>query len=100
MRIGFLTALLLPAALLAEPQPLSMPSGLREFLERHCVSCHRTANAPAGLNLTSLPYDLEDINTFGGWVRIHDQVRDGAMPPHSTALLKPSGRSAFLKMVG
>ena len=77
-----------------------MPPGLRDFLDKNCVSCHRTANAPAGLDLTSLPYDLEDINTFSRWVRIHDQVRDGAMPPGGPALLKPSDRSAFLKMVG
>ena len=99
-RLGFLTALFLLGALFAEPRPSSMPPGLRDFLDRNCVSCHRTANAPAGLDLTALPYDLEDISTFSRWVRIHDQVRDGAMPPGGDIVLKPSDRSAFLRIVG
>src|SRR5258706_12036561 len=92
-RLRFLTALLLPAALFAEPRSSSMPPGLREFLDKNCVSCHRSVNAPAGLDLTSLPFDLEDNNTFSRWVRIHDQVREGAMPPIA---LNQSDRSAFL----
>jgi hypothetical protein len=98
-RLGLLTALLLPAALFAEPRRSSTPPGLRDFLDRNCVSCHRTANAPAGLDLTSLPFDLEDINTFSRWVRVHDQVRDGAMPPGGAIALNQSDRSAFLEMV-
>jgi uncharacterized protein DUF1592/uncharacterized protein DUF1588/uncharacterized protein DUF1585/uncharacterized protein DUF1587/uncharacterized protein DUF1595/cytochrome c len=97
-RLGSLTILFLPAALFAEPS--SMPPGLREFLDRNCVTCHSTAKAPAGLDLTSLPYDLGDINTFSRWVRIHDQVRDGAMPPRGALVLKPPDQSVFLRMVG
>lgn len=99
-RLGFLTALFLLGALFAEPRPSSMPPGLRDFLDRNCVSCHRTANAPEGLDLNSLQFDLEDLSTFSRWVRIHDQVRDGVMPPGGALALKPPDRSAFLKIVG
>jgi hypothetical protein len=39
------------------------------------------------------------VDTFGRWVRVHDAVRDGKMPPGGGSLIKPSDRAAFLNAI-
>jgi mono/diheme cytochrome c family protein len=99
------------AALLSANFPLSLsaaaakaaaapiPSDAKAFIDKNCAGCHRLANPPAGIDLTTLEFDLDDVNTFGQWVRIHDAVRDGKMPPVGGSLLKEPEREAFLKAI-
>jgi len=75
----------------------TVPADTRAFLDKNCIFCHRGGNAPGGLDLTSLAFNLNDVNNFGRWTRVHDQVRSGAMPP-GKALARPE-RDAFLKSV-
>lgn len=79
MRIS--TARLLALALSALPVRAAIP---RPFLERHCVECHDAEVKKAGLDLTALPAELEG-DTFAMWVKIHDRVRAGEMPPPKKA---------------
>jgi len=80
----------LPVAIGAEAE---LPPSARTFLQQNCSGCHRGAKAPAGLDLTALPFQPDDADTFSRWVRIHDAVRDGVMPPNA----KPARRDAFLE---
>ena len=56
----------------AEPAP---------FLARHCVECHGGTVKEGGLDLASLKTELKDLENFAKWVRIHDRVEKGEMPP-------------------
>jgi hypothetical protein len=76
-----------------------MPPDARVFIDKNCVGCHRPANPPAGIDLTTLPFQLDDVNTFGLWVRIHDAVRSGKMPLGGGNLSK-SDREAFVNTIG
>lgn len=76
-----------------------MPSTVKVFITKNCASCHHPPNAPLGIDLTALTFNLSDVDTFGRWVRIHDAVRDGKMPPGRRALLKDADRQAFLNAV-
>ena len=76
-----------------------MPSDAKAFIDKTCIGCHRSPNAPAGLDLTLLAFDLTDAHTFETWVRIHDAVRDGAMPPVGKNAVKPAEREAFLRTI-
>src|SRR4051812_35646313 len=58
-----------------------IPSDAKAFVDRNCAGCHRSANAPAGIDLTSLPFNLSDTETYSRWVRVYDAVRSGQMPP-------------------
>ena len=58
-----------------------LPSTARAFIESNCTACHRPSNPPAGIQLTSLAFSLDDVDTFGRWVRVHDAVQVGKMPP-------------------
>jgi hypothetical protein len=84
------------AALLAASGPLfGLPPEARAFLDRNCVSCHRGATPPAGIDLSKLAFNLDDPHTFGLWVRVHDAVRSGAMPPGAHKL----DAALFLKAI-
>jgi hypothetical protein len=58
------------------------PGGpLEPFLERHCYDCHSGAEPEAGLDLAVLSRDLADPATLRRFVRIHDRIAKGEMPP-------------------
>ena len=59
----------------------SRPVLVSQFIQQHCLECHDGADAEAGLDLSSLTFDLNRRNVFDRWVLIHDRVRDGEMPP-------------------
>lgn len=80
---------------------LSASTGLaspaRSFLDKNCVGCHSGANPPMGVDLAKIDLNLNDTHTFNRWVRIHDVVRNGQMPPGGK--LPPDAKAAFLKSV-
>lgn len=63
----------------------SAESPISPFTQKHCLDCHSKENPKADLNLETLSYDLTDPKTFARWVKIHDRVRAGEMPPKSEA---------------
>jgi cytochrome c553 len=67
------------------------------FLEAHCYDCHDAETKKGGLDLTALPFYLDDPKTFTLWVKVHDRTRDGEMPPKKSARPEPAARDAFLK---
>ncbi len=46
-----------------------------------CIECHDKDTAKGGLDLTALDFDLADRENRERWVRIHDRVEKGEMPP-------------------
>jgi mono/diheme cytochrome c family protein len=77
----------------------SVPPTVKAFIAKNCTACHRPPSPPLGIDLTTLTFDLNDVDTFGRWVRIHDAVRDGKMPPGGRNLLKEADRAAFVSAV-
>src|SRR4051812_8604705 len=79
MKLSPTLLLLLCAAL-----PLAASEPMRPgepFLEKYCYDCHDEESKKGGLDLTALPFYLDDPKTFTAWVKVHDRVRDGEMPP-------------------
>jgi Protein of unknown function (DUF1592)/Protein of unknown function (DUF1588)/Protein of unknown function (DUF1587)/Protein of unknown function (DUF1585)/Protein of unknown function (DUF1595)/Planctomycete cytochrome C len=58
-----------------------LPAPVQGFVTKQCVSCHDADTHKGGLDFTALKTDLKDPATFTRWVRIHDRVRAGEMPP-------------------
>ncbi|HZE98076.1 MAG TPA: DUF1592 domain-containing protein [Planctomycetota bacterium] len=71
----------------------------RPFLEKHCLECHDKDNAKGGLNLDGLKLDPQDLKNFAVWVKVHDRVHDGEMPPDKKAKPARADVDAFLKSV-
>lgn len=91
--ISFLTNLS-PAA--SRAPSTQVPSAVKEFIDNHCAACHHPSNPPAGIDLTTLSFNLDDVETFNRWVRVHDAVRDGKMPPGGKNAIPQSDRTAFV----
>jgi hypothetical protein len=51
------------------------------FTDRHCSSCHNDVDKEGGLDLTSVTYSPENADNFLLWVKVHDRVQAGEMPP-------------------
>ena len=75
-----------------------LPPKAVAFLEKHCASCH-DATAEGKLDLSLLKFDLEDRKTFGEWVKVHDRVRDGEMPPKTETQPDAAARAEFLQAI-
>ncbi|MGE0885145.1 MAG: DUF1592 domain-containing protein [Blastocatellales bacterium] len=69
----------------------------RAFLETHCFACHNGTAKKGGLDLTALKDDFDDPAIFAKWVKVHDRVRDGEMPPKVMDQPGDAERAAFLK---
>lgn len=68
--------------LIASTTPaLSANPGLPTFLEAHCHSCHDATTKKGGLDLTSLKLDLAQPDNFTTWLKVHDRIESGEMPP-------------------
>ena len=51
------------------------------FLKTHCQECHNDDTKEGGLDLTALKLELSQPDNFARWVKIHDRIRSGEMPP-------------------
>jgi Protein of unknown function (DUF1592)/Protein of unknown function (DUF1588)/Protein of unknown function (DUF1587)/Protein of unknown function (DUF1585)/Protein of unknown function (DUF1595)/Planctomycete cytochrome C len=73
-----------------------LPTAASPFFEQHCIECHDAETKKGGLDLTALGTKLDAPSKLATWVKIHDRVRDGEMPPAEQE--RPAGAdvAAFL----
>ena len=74
----------------------AMPPTLHTYLNRNCLPCHNKTNASGGLNLASAAFRPADPRNFDFWVKAHDRVAAGEMPPKNFPQPAPASRQAFL----
>ncbi len=55
------------------------------FFEAHCTECHDADTKKGNLDLTSLKRDFADAENFARWVKVHDRIESGDMPPKKKA---------------
>jgi hypothetical protein len=56
-------------------------AAIKPFLQTHCYDCHGGGAAEGGLELDKLSADLTSASHLEKWIKIHDRVRSGEMPP-------------------
>src|SRR4029078_8245896 len=72
-------------AVLLAPHSLRSVSGAgptepdKAFITDHCAGCHNAKRGP--LDLTGLPFDPSDSANSAVWIKVHDRVKAGEMPP-------------------
>ncbi|MEI6713217.1 MAG: DUF1592 domain-containing protein [Verrucomicrobiota bacterium] len=69
------------------------------FLEEHCVECHDSSTKKGGLNLEALQFDSLDRKQFETWVRIHDRIANGEMPPKKQERPPEADRAKILRVL-
>ena len=85
---------------LAAALPLSAATapGAAAFTGKYCAGCHNGSAKMAGLDLTTLPFEPNDRANFTEWVKVHDRLQAGEMPPKAiTRRPDPAEQEAFLK---
>src|SRR5688572_14561120 len=78
---------------------LNGEADILDFTDRHCSSCHNDVDKEGGLDLTSLKYSPSDPENFHTWVKIHDRVQTGEMPPKEKKRPDAPELAAFVKNV-
>ena len=83
--------LVLASVLRAAPPPQAAA-----FIESYCANCHDDLEKKGGLDLTSLAYAPDDPANFQRWVKVHDRLEAGEMPPKGKKHPEPAERDAFV----
>jgi hypothetical protein len=91
-------------AFLAAPTSLLAQEGRRppltaQFIEKHCADCHDDTTRKAGLNLLELGYRPDDGANLAIWVRVHDRVKAGEMPPQRKPRPDPAELASFIRSI-
>ena len=73
-----------------------LPTSASSLLKQSCFECHNKETIEGGLDLTALSFELSDRAVRERWVRIHDRIEKGEMPPNADDLPKDS-RAALVK---
>lgn len=69
---------------------------LGSFFKDQCLRCHDAEKKRGGLDLEHIDMNLNDPDQFGRWVRIHDRVANGEMPPKKEARPDQQAARQFL----
>ncbi|MFN0107848.1 MAG: DUF1592 domain-containing protein [Blastocatellia bacterium] len=77
---------------------VSVPAQLDSLIEQNCRKCHDKDTLSGGLDLTTLSFDLADRSIREQWIRIHDRVEKGEMPPKA-AVFPAAQRAELLKLL-
>ena len=80
----FLLSIILPLAAVVAEEP-------RVFLEKHCYECHDKETKKGGLDLESLDSEKQQLDR---WIKIHDAVAEGEMPPAKKKIRPSAAESA------
>jgi hypothetical protein len=80
------------------PAIAQTPSALKTALDKTCLPCHSGPSAKGGLDLAALPFDLAARAARDRWVRVHDRIEKGEMPPKGVELA-PAARAAMLRQL-
>ena len=75
----------------------ALDPALSDFTDRYCSTCHNDVDREGGLDLTSLTYDPTDSASFSSWVKVHDRVKAGEMPPTEKKRPAATDLNAFVK---
>ena len=68
----------------------SIPPALNQVVEKHCMDCHDDETTKGGIDLFSLEWKLDDAHLAHTWVKVHDMLASGDMPPKKKSMRMPS----------
>ncbi len=74
----------------------SAADSINKFIESNCLDCHTGTDAEAGLDLKSVDLRFADATSRSVWIKVHDRVAAGEMPPSDHSELSAAERNEFL----
>ena len=79
--------------------PANAEETLPSYFKQHCHECHDAATHEGNLDLTSLKLDLVKADNFARWVKIHDRIKSGEMPPKKQPRPPEAEKVAAVKLL-
>lgn len=76
---------------------LCAPLYADDFFPNYCTDCHGKTTQEATLDLSTLPRDFSNPDHFRRWVKVHDRIAAGEMPPKDAEQPNAAERTAVLK---
>jgi len=74
--------IILTAAYFAGCSLAAVPfAGGNAFIQKNCAPCHNSSAPAARLDLAKLSFEPSNPDNFATWVKVHDRVSAGEMPP-------------------
>jgi len=61
--------------------PAKLPPKIHAVFEQHCYDCHDATEKKGGFDLDALKTNFADAENFARWVKVHDHIESGEMPP-------------------
>ena len=77
--------------------PTATGHGTSDFLEKYCLDCHDRETSKGGLDLSAILANRDGLTPYVTWVKIHDRVDSGEMPPKPKVRPEQEELQAFLK---
>src|SRR5690349_8439350 len=71
-------------------------TGADTFIQKNCAACHNSSAPAARLDLTKLTYEPANPDNFATWVKVHDRVAAGEMPPPPMPRPSADSRTQFV----
>lgn len=68
----------------------------QQFVQQYCVDCHSGSQPDGGLNLQELSTDLRDSPALAAWLKVHDRVAAGEMPPPESERPAAAATASFV----
>ena len=62
-----------------------LPREVHTVFEHRCLDCHDADSKKGNLDLTALKPDFANAETFARWLKVHDRIASGEMPPKKKA---------------
>ncbi len=92
--LGLAALALLAARPAGAAEPVAPDQG---FLHDYCTTCHNGVDKKGRLDLIGQAFDPKDSANLAVWVKVHDRVQAGEMPPRSRARPDAARRQTFVK---
>ena len=67
------------------------------FVGDYCTSCHNDVSKKGRLDLTGLAFDPSDPANLAVWIKVHDRVKAGEMPPRNRPRPDATRQNAFVE---
>lgn len=91
--------MMVPVVVQAATPPTVVAKDINPVIQNYCTDCHDAESKKGGLDLTALKFQLDDPKAFATWVKVHDAVRDGEMPPPKKDQPSAKDKGAFMKAI-
>jgi hypothetical protein len=97
MTLRTVTTTAVPLALLALFTANGAGAQPPAYFEHYCYECHDATLKKGGLDLTALKVQPTDPDNFTRWLKVHDRIAAGEMPPRKKARPPAAETTAVLK---